>query len=76
MRQAQARLEHTAEVEEKPAENSATKKLHETRSAKRNEFPPDEPEGFKIAGFPWQFVLTMSLIALGVLGLIAKALGL
>ena len=35
----------------------------------------DEPQGFQIFGFPWLFVFNMGVIALGVLGMVLKFLG-
>jgi hypothetical protein len=41
--------------------------------------PPEKGKGIfdhKIAGFPWPFFIEMLVIAIGVLGLVLKALGL
>ena len=76
MEQIQAKYDRTDVVEQRKADSSVTAKSTEARKVRHGEVQPDEPEGLMIAGFPWQFVMTMSVIAIGVLGLIAKALGL
>ena len=76
MEQIQAEYDRTDVMEQRKTPSPVTTKSTENRKERHGEVQPDEPEGFMIAGFPWQFVMTMSVIAIGVLGLIAKALGL
>jgi len=45
----------------------------------KEHMPPQEKKkgflDFEIAGFPWQFVVVLSLIAVAVLGMVLKVMG-
>jgi hypothetical protein len=51
---------------DRPSEAQTKRKQDGIQSTSR------ETRGFEIAGFPWQFVLIMSVIALGVVAFVAK----
>jgi hypothetical protein len=54
------------------AQSQPARQAHEAVSRERSKEP--EP-GLLISGFPWQFVLVMAVIALGVIALVGKAMG-
>lgn len=65
---------HSAEVPmpvEKHTSGEVEKSKQETRPEKKGENFLD----YKIAGFPWPFVVVLLVIAIGVLGLVLKAMG-
>jgi len=51
---------------------------HEVEKEKENVLPREKRKSvldYQIAGFPWPFVVIMSLIAIAVLGMILKVMG-
>jgi hypothetical protein len=48
---------------------------HRAEEVFSRELSKKVPDGPSILGFPWQFILVMTTIAIGVLGLVGKLLG-